>query len=98
MVVFGPLYHFTGMLHRREIEISPQDFTITKSRASVVDFLPGITPTYAQIFIRNPDHNWNWMAYLEPLKPSCWIAILALLLVVPMIVTWISLWGKHITK
>ena len=84
------------MLHRREIDIAPQDFSVTKGRASVVDYLPGVTPTYTQIFIRNPEALPNWIAYLEPLSTSCWIAILALLLIAPMIVAGISFFGKHV--
>ena len=83
------------MLRRREVDIAPQDFSVTKDRASVVDYLPGVSPTYTQIFIRNPDALPNWMAYLEPLNTSCWVAILAFLLVAPLIVAGISLCGKH---
>ena len=82
------------MLQRKEIDISPQDFTITVERTSVVDFLPGITPTYEQIFVKNPDTLPNWLAYLEPLHLSCWLAILLFLLLVPLMVAGISLYGK----
>ena len=86
------------MLHRKAIDISPQDFTITKSRASVVDYLPGITPTYAQIFVKNPEALSNWMAYLEPLNLSCWAAILAIFLLVPLFIAGISSYGTYKNK
>ena len=84
------------MLHRKEIDIAPQDFSVTKGRASVVDYLPGVTPTYTQIFIRNPDALPNWMAYIEPLNSSCWLAILVVVIFVPVILYGISLFGNHL--
>ena len=44
--------YILGMLHRKEIDIAPQGFSVSKGRASVVDFLPGIAPNYVQLFIR----------------------------------------------
>ena len=82
------------MLHRKEIDIAPQGFSVSKGRASVVDFLPGIAPNYVQLFIRNPAALHNWVAYLEPLKSPCWFAILAFLLIAPLIVAGISYSGN----
>ena len=94
-------HHFScclGMLHRREIDIAPQDFSVTKDRASVVDYLPGVTPTYTQIFIRNPDALPNWMAYIEPLDTSCWLAILVVVILVPVLLYGISYLGNSIRQ
>ena len=82
------------MLHKKEIDIAPQGFSVSKRRASVVDFLPGIAPNYVQLFIRNPATLHNWVAYLEPLRWSCWFAILAFLIIAPPIVAAISFCGK----
>ena len=84
------------MLHLREIDIAPQDFIVTKDRASVVDYLPGVTPSNTQIYIKNPDLLPNWAAYVAPLRPSCWVAILALLLITPVVVAGISFCGKYV--
>ena len=84
-----------GMLHRGEIDIAPLDFVVTKSRASVVDYLPGIWPLYTQIFIRNPDASANWMAYLEPFTFPCWLAIMVVLIAAPMLIKSISFYGKY---
>ena len=86
---------FLGMLHRKEIDIAPQGFSVSKGRASVVDFLPGIAPNYVQLFIRNPATLHNWVAYLEPLRWSCWFAILAFLVIAPPIVAAISFCGRN---
>ena len=87
--------YLLGMLHRKEIDIAPQGFSVSKGRASVVDFLPGIAPNYVQLFIRNPATLHNWVAYLEPLRWSCWFAILAFLIIAPPIVAAISFCGKN---
>ena len=82
------------MLHRRDIDIAPVDFLVTKARASVVDYLPGISPLYAQIFIRNPKVSNNWDAYRGPLTPQGWLAILIVLIVAPVLIAGISMCGK----
>ena len=87
--------YILGMLHREEIDIAPQGFSVSKGRASVVDFLPGIAPNYVQLFIRNPATLHNWVAYLEPLRWSCWFAILAFLVIAPPIVAAISFCGRN---
>ena len=50
----GTWYGLIGMCERKEVDIVPADLGVTRERSSVVDFLPGITPTYQQIFIQNP--------------------------------------------
>ena len=79
-----------------EIDIAPADFTITKARSAVVDFLPGMSSSFQQLFIRNPAEALNWVAYLEPFTTTCWAAIFLFLVIVPLIVSGIILFGKNI--
>ena len=76
----GTWHGLIGMCERKEIDIAPADLGVTKDRSSVADFLPGITPTYQQIFIRNPAASRNWMAYIEPFEAACRITIIAFLI------------------
>ena len=87
-----------GMLHRKQIDIAPQGFSVSKGRASVVDFLPGIAPNYVQLYIRNPAALHNWVAYLEPLKSPCWLAIVSFLLIAPLLVAGIAFCGNYLIK
>ena len=82
------------MLNRREIDIAPQGFSVSKGRATVVDFLPGIAPNYVQLYIRNPAALHNRVAYLEPLKSPCWIAIATFLFIAPLLVAVIASCGN----
>ena len=74
------------MLANRDIDIAPADFTITMERSRVVDYLPGLTSSYQMLFIKNPAETMNWKAYIEPFAQETWIAILAFIFVVPIVI------------
>jgi ABC-type amino acid transport substrate-binding protein len=63
-----------GMLSKGKLDIAPADFTITKARSTVVDFLPTITEGYHQMYLKNPLDSLHWSAYTEPLSYHCWLA------------------------
>ena len=83
------------MLARGEIDIAPADLTITNARSAVADFLPGMTSSYQQLFIRNPAEAPNWMAYIEPFTYNCWLVILIFIAVVPLVLAAIILYGNE---
>ena len=91
----GTWHGLIGMCERKEIDIAPADLGVTKDRSSVADFLPGITPTYQQLYIRNPAASNNWQAYLEPFQPSCWIVIIGFLTFIPFLVAAILSYGNE---
>ena len=74
------------MLANRDIDIAPADFTITMERSRVVDYLPGLTSSYQMLFIKNPAETMNWKAYIEPFARETWLAILAFIFVVPIVI------------
>ena len=82
------------MIARGTLDISPTDLTITNSRSTVVDFLPAITESYQQLFIRNPAEALNWKAYIDPLSPLCWVVVILFVVVVPPIIAGIMLYGN----
>ena len=83
-----------GMLERNEIDIAPADLTITKARSAVVDYLPGMTSSYQQLFIRNPAEGLNWKAYLEPFTSETWLVIILFVVFIPLIVAGIMIFGN----
>ena len=83
-----------GMLERNEIDIAPADVTITKARSAVVDYLPGMTSSYQQLFIRNPAEGLNWKAYLEPFTFETWLVIILFVVFIPLIVSGIMIFGN----
>ena len=85
-----------GMLERNEIDIAPADLTITKARSAVVDYLPGMTSSYQQLFIRNPAEGLNWKAYLEPFTSETWLVIILFVVFIPLIVAGIMIFGNTI--
>ena len=82
------------MLSRGEIDIAPADLTITKARSTVADFLPGMTSSYQQLFLKNPAEAPNWKAYVEPFTYNSWLVIFLFIVVVPLIVSAIILYGN----
>ena len=76
------------------IDISPAEFTITKARSTVVDFLPALTESYQQLFIRNPADALAWTAYTAPFTPLCWVAIVLFVVLVPPVIAGIMLYGN----
>ena len=84
------------MLARGTLDISPAEFTITRARSTVVDFLPALTESYQQLFVRNPAEALHWKAYTEPFTPLCWVAVILFVLVVPPIIAGIMLYGNFI--
>ena len=85
-----------GMLERNEIDIAPADLTITKARSAVVDYLPGMSSSYQQLFIRNPAEGLNWKAYLEPFTSETWLVIILFVVFIPLIVAGIMIFGNTI--
>ena len=83
-----------GMLERNEIDIAPADLTITKARSAVVDYLPGMSSSYQQLFIRNPAEGLNWKAYLEPFTSETWLVIILFVVFIPLIVAGIMIFGN----
>ena len=86
--------YIIGLLENNEIDIAPADLTVTKARSAVVDYLPGITPDNQQIFIRNPAEALNWKAYVEPFTLGSWIGILLFIVIIPIVVAAILVFGN----
>ena len=84
------------MLAQGDIDIAPADFTITMARSSVVDYLPGLTPSYQMLFIKNPAEALNWMAYVEPFTSVTWMAIFVFVVFVPVVISGIILYGTDV--
>ena len=56
-----------------------------QSRATVVDYLPTLMPSYQQLFIRNPAEAFDWEAYTLPLSRNGWMAVGVFFLILPLI-------------
>ena len=56
-----------------------------QSRATVVDYLPTLMPSYQQLFIRNPAEAFDWEAYTLPLSGNAWMAVGIFFLILPLI-------------
>ncbi len=56
-----------GMLADGEADLSASDFTLSRERAAVVDFLTPLTETHLRLVVRNPSDAANWGVYLNPL-------------------------------
>ena len=76
-------YYMIGMIVDGKMDIAPCSFAITSARTQVVDFLPVLSEVYQSIFLKNPNDGINWIAYLQPFTPTCWIGVIIFLIVVP---------------
>ena len=85
-------------MYRGKYDIGPIDFSITKARSEVVDFLPSLDESYQKIFINNPLDSLNWNAYIEPVALGGWLAIIIFIVVVPPIMAGIMFYGKYLKR
>ena len=83
------------MLEQGNLDIAPAEFTITKAKSTVVDFLPPITESYQQLFLKNPAGSLDWKAYTEPFTPLCWIGIAIFILIVSPMIAEIMFYSKR---
>ena len=84
---------FIAQIINSEIDIAPAEFTITQNRSKAVDFLVPITQSHQRFFIKNPANSFNWMAFIEPLRNSAWLATFILLISFPPILAFLMLIG-----
>ena len=84
---------FIAQIINSEIDIAPAEFTITQNRSKAVDFLVPITQSHQRFFIKNPANSYNWMAFIEPLRNSAWLATFILLISFPPILAFLMLIG-----
>lgn len=83
------------MLQKGEVDIAPTDFTITKGRSTVVDYLPSLSESYNHLFLKNPADALNWGAYITPLTHHCWLGIALFIVIVPPIIAGVLYYGKY---
>ena len=84
-----------GILEQGKLDIATACFSVTNARSKVVDFLPTLKVGYSELFLRNPTDSINWVAYIEPLTPQCWLGILLFIVVFPPIVAGVMFYGKY---
>ena len=87
--------NFVDALHQGEVDIASACFSITKERSEVVDFLPPWREESRQLFLKNPADSYHWKAYVEPLTPLCWVAILLFITITPPILAGILFYGRY---
>ena len=69
----------------RKKDFGASAFIMKQSRATVVDYLPTLMPSYQQLFIRNPAEAFDWEAYTLPLSGNAWMAVGIFFLILPLI-------------
>ena len=86
-VILGASFSFfsTGLLKDRKKDFGASAFIMKQSRATVVDYLPTLMPSYQQLFIRNPAEAFDWEAYTLPLSGNAWMAVGIFFLILPLI-------------
>ena len=71
------------LLVDQDIDIATASFFVTQQRSAVVTFAMPIFDAYFALFIKNPNDNFNIMAYIEPVHWLAWIGIFVFLATVP---------------
>ena len=83
------------MVVNKKADFSVAFFGMKQNRMRVVDYLV----TYAKamvghFYIKNPRETYDWAVFLQPLYKEAWIAIAIFFLVIPVLITIITLYGK----
>ena len=86
----------SGLLQQGHIDIAPVDFSITFNRSQAIDFLPSLSESYLQLFLKNPLDTLNWQAYVDPFTKKSWFAIIGFFFIAPIIITLIMTYGKSL--
>ena len=75
-----------GQVNEGEADMSPTGFVIMEERRKAIEYLEAIFKANAKIFFRNPQLNFNWLAYLEPLVWQVWATMLLLMILMPLVI------------
>ena len=67
----------------KQISIVVQALSVTLGRSEVTSFPQTIIQLYYQLFIKNPTGSFNYMAYIEPLRPLAWVFVLLFCVLTP---------------
>ena len=84
-----------GLLHQDKIDVAPVDFSVTSQRSQAIDFLPSLSESYLQLFLKNPVDTLNWRAYIEPFTTYSWLVIIGFLFIAPIIISVILVCSKY---
>ena len=84
-----------GMLERKESDLAVTDLTVTRDRASAVDFLPSLMEVNEELFMKNPGESLSMDAYIAPFSPDSWIGIGLWAIMVPLILAIILFYSEH---
>ena len=74
-------------LQQGEVDISVAPYSATYYRQVAFDFLRPMIDTKFYLYIKNPDTDFNWMAFVSPLSGQTWLGLLLLALFVPFLLT-----------
>ena len=83
-----------GMLNRGESDLAVTDLTVTKDRASVIDFLPSLMDVNEELFIKNPGESLSMDAYIAPFSYNSWIYIGLWTTSLPLVLAAIIFYGQ----
>jgi hypothetical protein len=86
-----------GIIEKGTEDIAVTDLTITKARSTAVDFLPSLLEVNEELFINHPGDSLSLQAYITPFSSLSWLCILAWILIVPIILAGIVLYGHGIS-
>jgi ionotropic kainate glutamate receptor 2 len=82
-----------GMIERGISDIAVTDLSMTKDRSSAVDFLPSLMETSEELFINHPGESLSLDGYTAPFSFSSWVGVILWLIIVPIILAGIALYG-----
>ena len=66
-------------------DFSASGFILSKERSQAVDYLPPLMQSYQQFFIRNPAEQYDFEAYILPMKWRAWIVGIVFSLLLPLL-------------
>nr|XP_050851476.1 glutamate receptor 1-like isoform X3 [Vespula vulgaris] len=85
-----------GELYSGRADVSFSAFSMTKARLNVVDFTFPLLASKISLYIREPElFAFKWSSYFLTFSKSVWIAIFAVLIVVPILLIFLKMKDKN---
>ena len=83
-----------GEVQKRETHIAVVDFTITKERSAVVDFLPSLTQSDEGLYLAHPYDGVSFSSYVGSFTQISWISIMLWSIFVALVLTGMEWFGR----
>ena len=93
----GSFSGMLGQLEQGQADYSPAGFMMSFERQQSFQFMHAQLYTEWILYVRNPNNEWNWVAYFTPLRVGIWLTMMLCILVLPLMI-YLTVWSPPKVK